>query len=397
MHTFVVEHLKHYHLSRRGEITAALTIKAFGLSFVSIFIPIYLYNLGYSLQEILIYFIIDYGLRGLLQPAMGWYIGKFGPKHGLLISALSNVVLMALLATQSVYQWPLFLLAAVSAVTFGFHFLAAFVDLALLGGGKKHLGRRVGQLTQAVLIATAIGPVAGGYIGSLYGLAVSLVIACSLVVLSMVPLILSHEPHVPRRISLKSFPYSAILPDVISMAGRGIDNRSANVLWPFAVFLVLGSIAEVGALTSLTFVIVLVGARLATSLADRHARRLIKLGSAFTAALHVLRVTAMGPLSVGLINVLEGMAHWLGFIPWQAAILKRSKDTDPIAYYVILETASNMVSVLYWTALLGLSYFFSTEHTLAAGFIIAALAVLFVPQVLRGGKLHIVNAAKPAK
>lgn len=386
MHSFVTEHLKHHHLSRRGEITAALTLKSFGLSFISIFIPIYLYNLGYSLQSILLFFAIDYGTRAILMPFMGVYVSRFGPKHGLILSAVLNVVLIVMLASLDAMRWPLYILAVISGLTAGLHFLSSHIDLALVEG-RKNVGRKVGQLTQTVLVATAIGPLLGGYIGSIYGLSVSLVIACAIVMASILPLLANKEPHSKIRVRFKDFPVRAILPDIVAIAGRGIDNRSANILWPLAIFLILGSIAEVGAFTSLTFLVVILTARAATRFADIYPRQLIKYGSAGSALLHFGRIAVGGPASVLLINIAEGMAHWIGMIPFQAELIKRARKTDTVIYFTLLEIGNNLVSTLFWMVLIFLSFYLSLEQTLAAGFFLASLGVLLTSFIFKGGKL----------
>jgi MFS family permease len=383
MYNLVLHHIhSHRRFRRANEIYASLSIKAFALSLVSIFIPIYLYKLGYSIQTILWFFIADFCMRAVLFLVAGPYVARFGPKHGLFISSCAAVAQLVLFFTLPTYHWSILVLAFSSALTATFHFLSYYVDFAAVQN-KKNVAKQVGILMQLLLIATSIGPLIGGLIGTYFGLHISLVVASVLALLSFIPLLASREPRIRHQYALTRLPFREITPDLISSAANGFHMRTSSQLWPFALFLVVLSYAKVGLLSMVSLILILSISHIVIGKADAHRRKLLKIGAWGSAAVHVSRAVVHSFGGAVIVNLFDGILNWFCVMPWHAEMYDRARKFSIIPYLVAFEVAGQLSSALYWAIMLGLSYVFSLEHLFVAGFILGALGTLQIPAIMK--------------
>jgi MFS family permease len=392
MLTMVQHHMHHPRMSSLRAIFAAVSIKMFGLSIFSVFIPIYLYTLNYSFRMIIIFFLMDHLFRTLLTPFEGWLISKMGPIFGLAVSAGVNVFMLLLLYTLPQHSWPLALVAFASAVATSMHFLSYFVDFAVSQKIGK-TGREVGALAQLLIIVTSLGPLLGGLIGTFYGTAWLLATTIALVALSMVPLLSAHHPHVSHDFDIRRIPWCAMTPDLISAGGKAWDNRAAGVVWPFAIFLLVGTYAKVGFITAISFLTVFVVARLVTVRADSEGPKLLKTGSFASAGIHLVRIIAQTFVSVVFVNLLDGIFNWVCQIPWQAKMYRNALATSPVEYLTAFNIAADASAVIFWTILLASTYILSVNQTIILAFLLGAIGMTIVPIISRSRIITPVGAS----
>jgi hypothetical protein len=305
-----------------------------------------------------------------------------GPVFGLAVSAGMNVVMLLLLYTLPNHPWPLILIALASAIATSLHFLSYFVDFAVSQKIGK-TGREVGTLMQILIVVTSLGPLVGGVIGTYFGTAWLLAITIFFVLISMFPLINAHHPHVSHSFDLRRIPWRAMTPDLISAGGKSWDNRAANIVWPFAIFLLVHTYAKVGFITAVSFLTVLAVARIVTFRADRDGPRLIRTGSFASAGIHMTRIVASTFLAVVFVNLVDGIFNWVGAIPWQAQMYRNALATRPVEYLTAFNLSADVSSSVFWAILLASTYIMNINQTIILAFILGAIGVTVVPVIIR--------------
>ena len=84
------QELRHHHFRLKytelNEIYIFNSLRALAFSFITIFIPIYLLDLGFTIQSIFLYYISFYLMEALFESASVRLIRIFGPKHVIAIS-----------------------------------------------------------------------------------------------------------------------------------------------------------------------------------------------------------------------------------------------------------------------------------------------------------------------
>lgn len=378
----VQHHLSHGKMSSLKGIFAAVSIKMFGLSIFSVFIPIYLYTLNYSFRMIIIFFLLDHLFRVFITPIGGWIISRLGPIFGFGVSAVMNIIMLLLLYTLPNHPWPLVIIALASATATSMHFLSYFVDFAVSQKVGK-TGREVGTISQILIVVTSLGPLFGGFIGTYLGTAWLLMTTILLVILSIFPLINAKHPHTSHHFNLRNLPWRDMAPDLLSAGGKAWDNRTANIIWPFAIFLLVHTYAKVGIITAASFLAVFIVARIVTFRADKHGPKMIATGSFASAGIHLIRIVAQTFASVVFINLADGIFNWIAQIPWQAKMYHNALATRPIEYLTAFNLATDISSVVFWTILLASTYVMSVNNTVIFAFFLGAVGVTIVPIISR--------------
>ena len=105
--------IKHTELN---EIFFVMSLRSFVCSMISIFVPIYLLLLGYSLFDILILHIVMYSTEMVFEYVSASYIAEVGPKHTIALSLIPLIAHFWMLSTLPSYHWPLWFIVFISII-----------------------------------------------------------------------------------------------------------------------------------------------------------------------------------------------------------------------------------------------------------------------------------------
>lgn len=382
MHSIVDQHIKHHHQLRPvREIYWSLGINGLGLSLVSIFVPIYLFNLGYDIRTILLLHMADFASRILLQPIAGRYIARYGPKHGFVVAVLATVVTLILLTSLESNPAVLWWIPVASAVLNVFHFMA-FMTYFARSYEEKKVSSQVSIISQLIVTVTTIGPLIGGLIASMYGVQYSLLAAILLVSSSLIPLAASSEPFTRQKFSLRDLPWRQMRRDGIGSMGRALDARSAKIVWPLAVFFFVGSYAEVGFITTVAFIAVLAATQLASRVAKSRPKATMWAGSVTNSFAHLGKVMVDGSIGAVIVNFVDGITNAFGMIPFQMTLYRHARSTNTVSFVAAFNALNDLGSLILFTTLFVATFFLSLKGVLIFGFILGAVGVLLGPVIL---------------
>lgn len=384
MHSIVDQHIKHHHSLRPvREIYWSLGVNGLGLSLVSIFVPIYLYNLGYDLRTILLLYMADFALRIALQPIGGRYVARYGPKHGFVVAVLATVATLVLLTSLEANSGLLWLIPIGSAVLNVFHFLA-FMTYFARSYEEKKVSSQVSIISQLIVTVTTIGPFIGGLIASMFGVQISLLAAILLVSASLIPLAFSSEPFTRQEFSMRALPWRQMRRDAIGSFGRAIDARSAKIVWPFAIFLLVGSYAEVGFITTIAFTAIIVANHLAARAARRRPRATMWAGTVGNSFAHIGKVLVDGSIGAIVVNFIDGITNTFAAIPFQMTLYKHARANSTVSFVAAFNAINDLGSLTLFSILFAATFVLPMQGVLILGFILGAAGVLLGPQILLG-------------
>ena len=143
-----------------AEIYTSMSIRSFGFGIIGIFVPIYLYQNGSSLQSIFLFFTLFFVFRLPIAYVSAFVVGRIGPKHSIAVSTLLLIVFLSQLLTLDVFQWPLLILAFSFSVTNGLFFVAYNTDFSKIKN-TEHGGKELSWLYIFERTGGALGPLVG--------------------------------------------------------------------------------------------------------------------------------------------------------------------------------------------------------------------------------------------
>lgn len=180
-----------------AELYIAVAIKTFALSMISIFEPLYLYKLGFSISQILFFYIATYFLYFFIVPLGGKIINRFGFEHSIFFSIPFCILYFLALYLISIYPFFIFIAPVFSIIYKTLYWLSYHANLSKYGVEEER-GKEVGALNVIDLLFGAIGPLLGGLIIVSFGFNILFIIVACILFVSIIPLFSTKENFVSK-------------------------------------------------------------------------------------------------------------------------------------------------------------------------------------------------------
>lgn len=265
------------------DLYVATTIQNFALATVAVFEPVYLFQAGYRLSTICLFYAGVYLLYLLLLPLGVKFALRWGYEKGMVVGSLLWVALYVLLALSVGNHWLLLAAVAVYAVQKAFYWPGYHADFAQYSVDEEQ-GREIGSISFLQTGAAILGPAVGGVILATGGFTTLFTVVAMLLLVSNTPFLRRPERFEPERMRYgelwRQLLAKANARWTVASLGYG-EELVALVLWPVAMSIVLAQNSVVlGGLTALAALVTAVSAPLLGSLGDRLAPSRILRSSA---------------------------------------------------------------------------------------------------------------------
>jgi len=155
----------HFHFLRSRELNelyASIAIRAFAISLVGIFVPIFLYQLNYSFSQIFLFFgmIAFFNMIFLFPSAK--FASKYGLKHGMLLSMPFLIIFFLLLFSLENLRWPLYFMAIFGGAHGALFWISYHTDFSKFSK-KKSRGSEVGFSKNSCISLRSHGAHSGSF------------------------------------------------------------------------------------------------------------------------------------------------------------------------------------------------------------------------------------------
>ncbi len=365
----------HYHILRLGELRRlywAHTIKMLAAEMSTIFIPIYLYQLGYNIPQIMGYFLWFSVLWAVIQYPVLRFSNAIGLNRALGLSMFVQGLHILMLATITRYHWPLWLVALVWALFVALYwpsFRACFARSLL---HKKTIGPAVGMLAALGLLAFGIAPAIGGAIATQFGIIMLYILALLCFIAAAIPLFSGPEIIRKESFNPKDIRWHRIWRDLVANMGDNIDDSVTSLIWPLFIFLLIPSYIGVGILSSIAviasiLIALYIGRRQAvmgTTLYLNHGTLAVTLANA-------VRLVTQSVGQIAGVNFFNGLGHALVATPYNSRYYQNA-DREPLLPYVFAMMAMAAVAnILLFGILFAVSLVAPIKVVLIIGLLLA--------------------------
>lgn len=368
--------------SELSELYTSVMLRSMGLSLVGIFIPIYLYQQGFSLSVIFLFYIAFFAARASGDIIAGYSVAAKGPKHVILYSYLLQIISMLLLLMVPAQPYLLWTTAVTWGVSNSLYFVAFNVDISKVLH-QDHGGKELGFMSIMERFGGALGPLAGGIIATLFGAQYTIGIAAILLIFAAIPLFLTAEPvKLHQKLDFKLLPYKKLKYDFMSFAAHTAENTLTLSLWPLYVSIIIfttNPYAGVGVAASVGVVAAMLSAHVIGRLVDnKKGTMLLEYGSYVAAAVHLTRPFIGSTGGVLLANATGETAMTAFRLSYLRGMYDRADNLpgQRIAYIVAIEVIGDLSKIVPWVLLWLLSLSFSMQLTMQLGFMFAAVAAV---------------------
>ena len=319
-----------------NELYASISIRAFSLSLIGVFVPIYFYLIGYPLISIFFFYILHSLFHIVFSIPVAKISSRFGIKHSILFSIPSLIIFFFLLYSIEIFSWPLALLAVFSGLSTSMFWIPYHIEFAKFSD-RKNRGKEIGFSGIIACLFSALGPVLGGIFLTIFGFKILFIVVSALLFLSVIPLFFSKEVHEPVPLSLSGFFKGQKTTDILSFLGHGIENKLGTIVWPLFIFIfILGeNYTSLGTVAGLTIGVAFVSMIFISKFSDLYRKTVLKIGSVSNAVIWVAKSFIVTPIQVFVVGAFYGISQTAMHISFDAITYDKVKKNNLVR--IILE------------------------------------------------------------
>lgn len=326
--------LHHYFKNKElDELYISVALKSLAISFIQIFIPIYLYKAGFDISEIALYYLVYFLSVSLLEPFCMKLISVVGIKKVMSIGTFVLAIYYMLLNYLADINY--LIIALTFGISVALYYSAFHIEFSRSSDHNKEASE-MSMLRTIINGATTLGPLIGAIFVSEISFSILFIVVSSLLVLSIVPLFFSEDRKIPTpKISLKNIFSSDRKEKAVAYWASGVMNIASGIFWPLFIFITLDKIFSVGLIISLTSVFMIFFMLIIGKITDKNKKKVLKAGI-FTHSLSwISRLLFITPLGVFINNFYSSLTYLAIDIPFSKFIYEESKKKKDIADYFL--------------------------------------------------------------
>ncbi len=325
------------------ELFVSTIIVNFALAMVQIFEPIYLYQMGYPLIKIAIFYLIVYVLYFFLIPFGAKFANKHGYENGMFLGTAFYVFFYISLFFIPNYPWLFYGAAIIYALQKTFYWTGFHADFAHNSEDSEE-AREISSVNVSNAIMFVLGPILGGLIITYFGFAVLFLVVSILFLISNIPMLLTKEKFdhrtyeykkvfdVFKRVNIKNF---------LACMGYG-EELVVQVLWPIFMSIIIVSYSKLGSLVSIATGLTLLATLYIGKMCDsKNKTRILRFGSIIYSIVWFLRIFVRTITPVFLIDTASKISKSVVAVPIVAIFYEKAKEGKSKNHNSIMENVVN--------------------------------------------------------
>lgn len=324
------------------ELFGTVLTMEFANSMVSIFVPIFLYSIGFSLFKIVIYYTAIYIIYFFIVPLSGKWIKSRGFEHCLLYSTFFYI--LKYLCLFGVSYHPLFIIPTGLMEIFSraFYWPAYHCNFAMYSSVSTQ-GRAIGFKYVLSSIILIVGPVIGGFVSELWGFRFLFILVVLLSIGSHIFTFSTLEKFEPEHFSYKNS-FKRLFEkrnrkQLFSYMGSG-EEFIGMFLWPIFIYLLVKDFSDIGIIYGISAVIMAFATLYIGRITDeKDNKSVLRFGSYIYSLVLLIRLFVTGALSISLAESLGKIGKKMIVIPISAITYKRAHNGHLVKKIIFYEMA----------------------------------------------------------
>jgi len=351
----------------------------FALELISIFVPIYLYKIGYSIPWIIFHYFITSLVFVAFSYTGARIVSRIGIKHSFLVTV--PLFITYFLGLHFIPDFPalFFILPAIRAVKmvlFNFSFHLNFIKHS----DRKNRGKEVTVAQASALAASFLAPFFGGAIVKFANFPTLFITGSLILLASVIPLFMSRECYEKtdfnRRNLFRDIFRRENIPYVMSFSGYAIESWIGFIIWPIFLYLIFFNTESVGAATSLTTILTfLIFYYIGKESDKKDKRQLLKVGTVLYFFGWLGRIFVDSFTSILFIDTYKNLSQHFLYIPWSAYFYDLAAKGNYFKFIVQREIIFNVARIAVLPLLMLI--FSANFHPFGISFSLAAFSSLF--------------------
>lgn len=319
-----------------------------GKGMIAIFLPLFLYQTGFSLVQVLLFYAVDLGMALLVSIPNATLASRIGYRKLSLLSAplvLAFYWLLRGIVPGSGLFYPL---AVLGGLAFNMYWMGMNAELSSDSHGSSR-GRETGIFISLNNLSSIIPPLIGGSVIAVLGFPALFTVATATMLISFLPFLFSHDHHAGMEMDIGDIFNRDHLAEYLLFVNNGILHLGKLVFWPLFLAVVIESSLTIGGAGSLralgsALFSVYMGSKVDAG--DQY-RYMLYGGLLFAGTWLVMAMVAT-PVQAFIISFLNGLLYLSLKIPVMSGVIDAAEREDVLEYLAFREIglASGRVAAL---------------------------------------------------
>ena len=337
--------------SEVSELYISRILRMAAMHMASVFISIFLYQTGYSLIFIALFWAAFVLFKMIMSLPIAAFIGWIGPKHAIFISNLMYIPAMLAFALLPILgPWVLVVVLVFEGISNAMYSIAYSVDFSKVKSAE-HAGKEIAYMNIFEKVTAGLSPLIGGLIALVFGPQVVMVLAAVFFAIAAVPLMKTGEQVKTRqKLQLRGFPWHLIRSHAFAQMSIGYDLFTSGTVWSlFTAIIILGVgtgndvYAMSGLLLSGVFFSAIAASYIYGKLIDRKkGGELLRISVIVDSLVHIVRPFADNPITAAAVNAANEVATTGYAMPYTRGLFDNADLSGRrITYMGLVEILSN--------------------------------------------------------
>lgn len=313
----------------------SVSIRSVALSLVNVFVPIYLYELGFSISEIALFYIVFYLSVSIIQPFAMKLISILGIKTILSLGTIGLSLYYLGLTFIDSGNINYLTVALIFGFSIAFYFAAYHIIFSRCSDKNEE-----GVSTSLMSIFSGLFSAAGPLIGSLFISRTSFdnlfVLVLIILLLSLIPILMMRDMKIDvPKFNLKRVFKTDSWQKALTYQAEGISGLAGIIFWPLFIFMILKEIFSLGIILSVTSVLMIIISLFVGFMADKYKIKLLRIGIIFNSISWILRLLFLNPIGVFVTNLYSSVSSSFIGTPFARRVYSDSKNSKYISDYFL--------------------------------------------------------------
>lgn len=359
---------------------SSIWLHMFASSLISIFIPILMLTAGFSLHEVILFYILYHALD-IPANYLGRYVThKYGAKLAIVLGTIFSIIFFVLYSQIS--DWSqLIWMALFYALYDGLYYTASLYIFIGSTKDPENTGENTGILHLVVRSASLLGPILGSalVIASEGNRLVVVAVVITMFILSLLPLLFIKEIETkPEKKPLNArtfFNNPREIKNHLSFGLYKIHEAVEGVIFPVFIFLTFENLSSVAVLAILIPVVSLLFSYAAGHIKRSQREKIIMIGAGLLALVWLLRFFIDSQLLLYASSIATGLFTLFVLVPLDANMFLRGAERGALSASMYRNVSSMVAKLILYVVL----YFTVAVFEIPFGLsIIALLGLIYV-------------------
>lgn len=343
---------------------------------MSILGPIYLYQAGFSIQAILLFFIVTALVKvGSLFIVFN-LAGRHGPQLTMLLGVCLMMVYFVCFGLIEAAGWSIYIAAAMLGLANAFFYPSFRMNFSLQVR-RTQINAQVARLNIITIIFSAIAPAIGGLLATLVSIQAPYYLAALIFLIVFMTLLRGSEARPHPSFTMNRIPKGPAMRDYIANSSYSFSGLADLAVWPLLIGLIIPTYAGIGAYVGVMVILAVAVQYGVAHYGKRYGERdVLYAGVVLNSVYNTLRIFASTTgqlIGLGLVDAASGS---LLSGAYGSRFYKNIDKKRRFEYLFGMEFANSITWLLYFPVLLVASYVLSFEATIRFGVICVIPAVV---------------------